>query len=352
MRQLQRILAALVLVAGVAGIATAAKPKPAPAASGPKLRVYTWSKYMVDELVKEFEKAHNVKVEVTTYETNEELMAAMLVSKTPAYDLIFPSAEDVPTLMAAKKLATLDAAKTKNRDNLHPQFRNMWFDPKEESCLPYLWGISGIAYNSKFVSNVDSWSALWDAKNKGKIVLLDEMRDTVGAALIYGGASPNSVKDDELAKAKKLLMDQKPLVASYSSEKAAEMLKNDQAWVSNLWGGDALQLAQTKKEIKYVLPKEGGVMSMDTMCVPAGATGAALAMDFINFLLEPKSGAMLSSKLRFATPNKAALPLVDPKVLADPMIYPSWADMARAEFQRDLGKDLSKWSTIWKEVRK
>src|SRR3954470_1366069 len=114
----------------VLAAAPAAAPA-APAAAGPKvLRIYIWSHYIVDDLIKQFEEANKVNVEVTTYESNEELVAAMLVTDKPPYDLVFPSAEYVPVLTRAGKLDKLDKAKLPNLGNLHPQFRKLAFDPQ------------------------------------------------------------------------------------------------------------------------------------------------------------------------------------------------------------------------------
>src|SRR5438067_2459922 len=129
---MKTLFAPIVLAAGVslAAPAPAGAPAPVAVAAPNVLRIYIWSHYIADELVKSFEAANKVKVEVTTYESNEELAAAMLVTDKPPYDLVFPSAEYVPVLARANKLEKLDKAKIPNLANLHPQFRRLAFDPQ------------------------------------------------------------------------------------------------------------------------------------------------------------------------------------------------------------------------------
>ena len=316
------------------------------------LRVYNWDSYIAEGLVQEFEKQSGAKVKYLTYDTNEELLTALLISEG-AFDLVFPSAEWVSVLRNAGKLEKLDKRRIPNIWNLHASFRRMPHDPNEDHCLPYLWGAEGIAYNSKYVEDVDSWAVLWNEKYKGKIVLVDDLRDTIGAALIYAGYSVNTADPQELDEARKLLLKQKPLVAAYSAERAEDMLMSEDAWLSNLWGGDVIRLAEKKPELKYAFPKEGAAMFVDVMCIPYGAENKELAEDFMNFLLEPENGARLSNQLKYATPNREALKLVQLELLNNSFIYPGWGHVARMEFLQGLGGGgLERWSAIWKEIRK
>jgi spermidine/putrescine-binding protein len=176
--------------------------------------------------------------------------------------------------------------------------------------------------------------ALFDEKNAGRITMLDDMENVVAAALSHLGFPLNSVEPEHLAAAQKLLIEQRKLVQSYTSDSYRERLISGEAWASLGWSGDLLQadgeLAREvgggeggeRPRVRTTVPARGTMLWFDSMVIPAAAQNVELAHEFINHLLEADIGAMNAKKVNYATPNLAARVLLPPNMLADESIYP------------------------------
>ncbi len=157
-------------------------------------------------------------------DSNEALLEKMQ-SGVSDYDVIVPSDYMVRILRKQDLLAQLDLAKIPNVKNLTERFRNLPFDPGNQFSIAYDWGTTGIGYNkTKVTDPVDSWAILWNPKYKDRILMLDDEREVFGSALKWKGHSLNSTSPADLDQAKNLLLQQKPLVKTYSSSNFDEIL--------------------------------------------------------------------------------------------------------------------------------
>ena len=180
--------------------------------------------------------------------------------------------------------------------------------------------------------------------------MLDDIRETLGAALKYLGYSFNSTDPDQLQKAKDLLIRQKPLIKAYSSAQAEQMLLSGDAWLVHNWSGDIYRVASEDPNIKYVVPKEGSSKFIDTCAIPKTAQNKELAHKFINFLLEPEVDARIHNQIQYLTANKAAFPYLD-EALRSTMESMSPEIAEKLEYIEDLEKDTRLWDKIWTEIK-
>ena len=315
-----------------------------------QLNVFTWSGYISDEIRTEFEKEFGVNVVIDIYGSNEDLHAKLSVGAT-GYDIIMPSDYMVSKMMNENLLAELNHDNIPNFKNISPLFINKYFDPENRYSVPYTFGTAGIAYDSSVVSPVpDSWTVLWDEKNKNKFSMLDDPRETLGVALKILGYSLNTTDPEQLRQSKEKLIAQKPLVKQYKSE-AEELLIAGDVVMAHCWSGDAFRAAEKRPSIHYVIPKEGSSQFIDTVCIPKSAPHKDLAEKFINYLLRPEVNAKISAFTMYATCVPAAKEHLPEDLLKHKYIYPSKEVLESLEWIKYQGKFTQQYSRAWDEIK-
>jgi spermidine/putrescine-binding protein len=341
--------AAILIVLGLGAVPAAEAPKP-----GKTLHLYNWDNYIDPALLKDFEKEFGVKVVEDKFASNEELLAK-LQSGAAGYDLAVPSDYMVRLMIRQNLLAPLDHKNLPNLKNLAPRFRNPAYDPKHAYSVPYLWGTSGIGYSRKAMARHGapaSWDDLFNPdklrKVRGRVSMLNDMREAIGAALIYRGYSPNSTDPKQLEAAREVLLKQKPFLAKYDSEAYKESLASGETWMVHGWSGELFAARKTNPDIAYALPKEGTFLFVDNFVIPKGAKNKAAAEAFINYLLRADVAARNSSTLRYPTPNEAARKRIDPKLEGASYTLP--ADVRYFALE-DLGEAGRLYEKIWTEVK-
>ena len=311
-----------------------------------ELRIYNWSDYIAEDTIANFEKETGIKVTYDTYESNEELVAKLQAGAS-GYDLVCPSGYAVQVLLALNLLEALNTKYIPNFGNIATQFRKTTFDPSDSYTVPWQWGMTGIAYRKdKVKTPPDSWAVFHDPQYKGKMTMMDDMRDVVGAWLKFKGKSVNSAVAEELAQAKADALTAKALLQSFVSAPVKGQLVAGDVWIAQLWNGDTLQAKVENAEIEWVLPKEGGVIWADAMVIPKGAPHKRAAHAFLDYVLRPEVGAAVSAFTGYGSPNAAATAKMENAVA-----YPTPEQMTKLEFQTDLGASSAQWDQIWTEIK-
>jgi spermidine/putrescine transport system substrate-binding protein len=313
---------------------------------GKSLSIYNWSDYIAEDTVALFEKETGIKVEYATYESNEEMMAKLQVG-AGGYDIVVPTGYIVTVLAAQNLLYPLRKDLLTNWSNVGPMFVNPAYDPDNKYGVPWQWGTTGIAYRSDKVNPApDSWGVFHDKKLKGKMTMMDDERDVIGAWLLFRGKSLNSVEPADLQQAKADAIAAKANLKAYVSAPVKAQLIAGDVWVAQLWDGDTMQARAEEATIAYALPKEGAGIWTDSLVIPASAPHKRAAHEFMNFILRPDIGAGISSFTGYGTPNAKAMPLVEG---APP--YPTAEEMKRLEYQKDLGAANQAWDQLWTEIK-
>jgi spermidine/putrescine transport system substrate-binding protein len=281
-----------------------------------QLNFFNWADYIDEEIFTQFEAECGVKVVQDIYSTNEDMIAKIQAGNS-GYDLIIPSDYAVEILINADLLAELDKANIPNIKNLNPDNMGLYYDPENKYTLPYQWGTTGIAYNITAFPDgpPDSWAALFEpeqlCEHSGFASMLDDERETIGAALKYLGYSYNDTDPAHQEEAKNLLLAQKECLAGYNSDNFNQTLAAEEVLIAHAWSGSVALARSENPNISYVIPKEGGVIFQDNLAIPKDAPNKYTAEIFINYLLAPDIGAQLSNYIYYFTPNKEAEPLLD-----------------------------------------
>jgi len=354
-------LAGLTLLAGtlafgLAGCAkkageTPASTAPAAAKEAGKLNIYIWSAYLPKEVIDKFSAETGIKVNFDTYDSNEALLEK-LQSGVADYDLVVPSDYMVRILVAEKLIQPIDHARLPNIANLDPRFLDKKFDPKNQYSLPYFWGTTGFGYNKAKLGTLDSWQAIFDAKNKGRILMLDDMREVFGAALKSMGKSLNETDPAVLKQAADLLKKQKKLVATYNSGDFANILAAGDVDIAHGYNGQLAEVvAKEPEKLAYVVPKEGATLWMDNVTIPAKARNVDNAYRFLDYIMGAEVNAEIVNGVSYASANVPAKQFIKPEILNDASIYPSDEVIGRCEFLEDIGETTTLLDEYWTEIK-
>ena len=344
------ILAAAAALALVSALASCSDGKPV-------VNVYNWGEYISDasgeiDILKEFEAQTGIKVNYTTYATNEELYSK-LKGGAASYDVVIPSDYMISRLIKEDMLEAIDFENVPNYGNIMDEYKNLGFDPANEYSVPYTWGMVVLIYNSKYVTKpVESWDILWDADYKGKIVMFDNSRDAFGIALKKLGYSLNTTDPGELEKAADELKKQKELLQGYYMDEIFNKMGNGEAYIGPYYAGDALTMIDDNPDLVAVYPDEGTNLFVDSMCIPKGAKNKEAAEKFINFMCEAEIAAANSEFIGYSTPNSAAYELLDDDLKSSEITYPDYEILAKSEMFVNLPDDTNKKiDDLWTEIR-
>lgn len=318
---------------------------------GDVLNVFNWSEYLPDSVIKEFEDKYKIKVNYTTYSSNEEMLAKISAGGSQ-FDIAVASDYMVDAMRKQNLMEEIKMDNIPNFKNIGDQFKKLSFDPENKYTVPYMWGTAVIAVNTKKISgDITSYNDLWDSKFKNSIVALDDERALIGIALKKLGYSMNETDPEKLEQAKKELLKFKDNIKAFDSDSPKTALINGEAAAGYVWGAEAALAEKDNKDIKTFFPKEGMYIWQDNFIIPKGAPNKKNAELFINFILDPKVSAEISKEFPYANPNVEAHQYIDKETLQDTTVYPTEEQLKNGEHLKDLGDTITLYDKIWTEVK-
>ena len=317
-----------------------------------QLNLYNWSDYVAKSTLPNFQKQTGIKVTQDYFSSNEELLAKLQAGGT-GYDVIVPSDYMVSIMIKSDILEPLDMSKIPNFKNVGGNYKGLPYDPKNEYSVPYQWGTTGILYNKKELGTLEpSWEPMWDPANEGKIGMLNDPRETPGAALYKLGYSVNTTSKEQLDEAEAELKKQKPLLRGYfdSTQNRPSVINGD-LWLGHVFSGDAFLALSSNEDLDYMIPEPAATRWTDNMAIPKGAEHPDNAHKFINYILGAKTGAALSNYTYYNTPNEAALPMIDDtlKNLPGYQLRPSVFE--RLQIIEDVGRATREYTNLFTSVK-
>jgi len=249
--------------------------------------------------------------------------------------------------------------------NLIPNYKNMgkdhvgqYFDTEQKYIVPYFWGTSGFAVDTNVIPDPQpTWEMVFKPTDEacGKISMLDDERETIGAALMYLGYPINDTDPAHLEEAKNLLIEQSECVKAYDSQTNDDLIVQGETVIGHIWTGDAILAglpdAGGREGIVYVIPSEGCTIWQDNMAIPKAAPNAYTAHIYINYLADAERAAQNAEFVGYGTPNEAAKAFIDPEILADPGVYPPPEVFVNLQWIEDVGDSLEEYDRIWTEFK-
>jgi spermidine/putrescine transport system substrate-binding protein len=318
----------------------APKGKVGPNGEEMRLNFYNWDTYIGDTTLSDFKSLTGVEVKMSLFATNDELFAK-LKAGNPGFDVIVPSNEYVTRFRIAGLLEPLDHAKIPNRINLLPDFRNPPFDPGRHYSMPYTWLVLGLGYRKSKVDGVpDSWKWVMDSdRYKGRIGVFSEADDMVELGAKYLGHSVRNIPLGVIDQVAQMYIRQKPNIKIFHHDEGQDLLAAGDIDIVMEYNGDVAQKMLEDPDLDFVVPREGSIINSDCLCIPKGAPRPDNAHKFINFILDAQNGAKIYNKIKYPTPNAAALALMPPEYRNSPVIFPPPSVMAKCEYADFEGLD-------------
>ena len=339
-------LAAAALLAACGGREDPQVPA-GPAAEPPVVHFANFAEEIGPDTLAQFTRETGIEVVYDVYETNAALDARLLVGRS-GYDVVVPGSNFLENQVGAAIYQPLDRARLPNWRHLDPSILQALGtnDPGNRHAVPYLYGTHALGYNVAQVRAAlgrepeDSWGLLFDPENARRlqscgIVLPDTDWILVRHALLWLGRDPNSEREQDLADAMAALHRIRPYVRDITSALRIEDYAEGQACLFPVPSADvrlardAAALAGTDVELRYVVPREGGLLWLDVLAIPADAPHPGNAHRLIDFLMRPDVIAKVTEATYLANANTGSDPLLPAALRADPLVYPDAAALER-----------------------
>jgi len=326
-----------------------------------RLYIYNWTYYTPDSVIEKFEAEYNVRIVYDEFASNEDMYAKLLSTTRKGvfgwiarifgreYDVVFPSKDYVPLMIKQGMLERIDKSKMTNLGNIDPEvLAKATYDPDMQYSVPYYYGAAGIIVNKARVPNYEeSWSIFARDDLRGRMIMLDDMREVIGGALIFLGYSVNTHDPVEIGEARDLINNfWKPNIVKFDAEAFGKGYANGEFWVVHGFPEvvyeEIADNPQMLEDTVFFIPKEGGPSYIDNMVILKGSNNADLAHKFIDFIHRPEIYAEFADEFGFpATVNIPARELLT----GHPMY--SEDDLENTELVEDLGPALDIYSNAW-----
>jgi len=282
--------------------------------------------------------------------TNREgLLGSLLSMFSRRYDIVFPSEDYAAILISQGLLEPLNHNLLPNLRNIDPYvLSKALYDPNMNYVVPYYWGAAGIAVNTARVPNFDrSWSIFSRSDLAGRMTMLDDMRETMGAALVSLGFSPNTWNQNEVQLAANHINNRwKPNLATFDGMAYALGYARGDFWVINGYAEDLfweiIDDEELMRDTVFFIPEDGGTAFIDNMVILRGSRNVELAHQFINFIHRPDVYALFVDE--FGLPSTVNIPARNYKT------GDSWyevEDILHLELKFDLGPALEYYNDAW-----
>ncbi|MGU7783549.1 polyamine ABC transporter substrate-binding protein [Burkholderia sp. PU8-34] len=364
-RHITTPLAATVAAALIA-FATAA-----PHAHADELNVYNWSDNIADDTVSGFQKQTGIHTRYDVYDGDETLQAKLLAGSS-GYDIVVPSSGYAGKQIQAGVYQKLDKSKIPNLANLDPVLMKLMatIDPGNQYAVPWSWGTDGLGYNATKVQEVlgkdaplDSWDLLFNPQYVSKlkhcgVSVLDSPEDAFAVGLVYLHKNQNSTNPADYQAVYQLYRSIRPYITQFNSSGYINDLANNDICLALAWSGDvAIAKARAAEahrayEISYVIPPGDGVLWFDLMAVPKDAPHSGAAMQWINYILQPKMSAAITNQVFYPNANAAARPLIKAEILKNPAIYPGPERLKTLTLATPLPADITRLeSRLWAQLK-
>lgn len=311
-----------------------------------------WGDYISPELIKKFETETGIKVHVSNYTSNEELLAKVQAGAA-GVDVAVPSDYMVTIMTKLGLLKSLDKSKIPNAAKVSTDVLNKNFDPQNTYSLPYAWSTAGIAVNRDlYKGEIKSWKdILTDPKLTGKVSLLDDVREVTAAALKMNGYSVNTTDPGELKKAEEILLKAKPRIKMFRSD-IKDALMSKQVAVAQAYSTDALQAAAISgNKIEYILPDEGGTRAIDTLVVLKDAPHPEAAHKLINFMLSEEVNVQFVKTIWGGPVLQTTQSNLPDGMRSNKALFPPSEKLAKFESIEDLGDKTKLYDDLWTRIK-
>lgn len=334
-----------IIAAGLAGLLAGC------GASKPVLNVYTWADYVSPEELAKFEEEFNCRVVLDTFDSNEAMYAKLKAGAT-GYDIIVPSSYMAKMMHEQDMLEPINKELIPNLQFIDPGHLAIAMDAAMAYSVPYMTGSTGLGYlGSKVADFEPSWAMFEREELRGRTTLLNDMRETMGAALKFLGYSLNTTDEQQLAEARDVLIRWKKNIAKFENEQYKSGLASEEFMLVQGYSGDIAQIMEDNEDIVFDVPVEGTSIFCDDLVIPKGAKNLELAHAYINFFHRPEVAAANIEYIYYLCPNTGAYELLSDEIREDPVVFMDPEIKAKSEIIEDVGEALALYTRMWDQVK-
>lgn len=317
------------------------------------VNAYVWSGYLPDDVIRDFTKETGIRINLSEYDTNETMYAKLKSSPKAGYDVIIPSSYFVERMSKQGMLHEFDKNKLPNFKNLNPLFLHKPFDPNNDYSVPYLWGATGIVINKNYFkeNEIQGWKDLWNPKYKDQVMMLSDVREVFGMALLALGYPSNDTDPEHLRQAYLKLKDLLPNIKIFNTDAEQTIYIDEDAVLGMGFNGDIHLSQMENPHVQFIYPKEGFVLWVDCLAITKNAPNLENAYKLIDFLMRPDIAKRISMSVGYPVPNLAAVKLLPKEIRDDQTVNPSPQILKRAQFQVDVGNALPIYEKYWELLK-
>jgi spermidine/putrescine transport system substrate-binding protein len=298
-------------------------------------------------MIARFEHERGVRVRYGTYESNEEMLAKVVTGNS-GWDVVFPTHSRLAPMARNGLLAALDHRRLPSLGNLDGKFQKPAWDPALRWGVPYMWNATGIAYNRQQVAKPLGWADLWSGALRGRITMLDDPEDVIGACLQLLGFPFDSVDESQLQKAKAQAIRQKRLLRAYLNAEVRDQLVAGDVLAAQLWSTTTAQAMHADSQLGFVYPQEGFPLYCDCAAILRESGRYQLAHEFLDFLLRPDVAAANARAADTATANGSAQAMLP----HEPVLYPADEIYRRGVWPPTLPSAAQRYrDQLWTEIK-
>ncbi|MDD3412772.1 MAG: spermidine/putrescine ABC transporter substrate-binding protein [Lachnospiraceae bacterium] len=322
-------------------------------ASGESLNIFVWTEYVPDSVVKKFEDETGIKVNVSTYSSNEDMLAKVKSESEGTYDIVLPTDYMVEHMISQGMLEKIDKEALTNLNNIGEEYLDPSYDPGNLYTAPYQGGVAAIAVNkSKVDMTITSYDDLFDPSLKNSLVALDDYRAVIGMTARSMGYSMNETDEAVLSEIQDKLLTLKDNIKLYDSDSPKSALISGDCSAGFVWSAEAALAMDENSDIEIVYPKEGAYLFMDNWAIPKGAKNYDAAMKFIDFMLKPETAKLVLEEFPYLSPNTAAVESMGEEFAANPAKNPPADVIAAGEYVQNLDTEtLAIYDDMWTKLK-
>ena len=307
------------------------------------VNVLNWSSYIPTDVVKDFEKEYNIKVNYGTYSSNEELLAKLSSSKKGTYDVVFPSDYMVELMIQKDMLMEMDKSRLNNYSNINYAFLNQVYDPNNTYSLPFLLATSVIAYNKENIEEqILDYSDLVNDKYQNDMVVLDDERITIGAFLQAMGYDINDFNDEHLEDAYNFYLKIKKNIKAFDSDAPKTFLITNETNIGILWNAEAILAKEENPNIEIVYPRSGYALSMDNYVITKESKNVDNAYLFIDYLLRNDICQRIIDDYPYISTNKYVTNYSD---------YELNEILRNGSYIKNVSTNIKKFDRLWARMK-
>ena len=348
----KKMLSLIVITAMLVTMLTGCGSKSSEGKNG-ELNIFIWTEYVPDSVIEKFEKETGIKVNVSTYSSNEDMLAKVKSESEGTYDIVQPSDYMVEQMASQGMLEELKTDELKNLSNIGESYLNPSYDPGNKYSVPYQGGVAGIAVNtSKVKKDITSYDDLFDSSLKNSIVALDDYRAVIGMTARSMGYSMNETDPAVLSKIQDKLLTLKNNVKLYDSDSPKSALISGDCTVGYVWSAEIALAMGENPDIKVVYPTEGAYLFMDNWAIPKGAKNYDSAVKFIDFMLDAENAQMVLEEFPYLSPNTKAVEAMGEDYSKNEAKNPPAEVIKKGEYVKNLDADTLKiYDEMWTKLK-